>query len=102
MDKKPDKWTTFLRGLHLTLEAQRVFEIARRLREGESVNSLVAKGSRPGLAGNGTIKKVKRLLEAGELAPLLDYFGQHPFPDPTSQGWRGSLRASWRMNSKLL
>ena len=92
MDKKPDKWTTFLRGLHLTVEAQRIFEIARRLREGESVNSLVAKGSRPGLAGTGTIKKVKRLLEAGELAPLLDSFGQHPFPDPHIAGLEGFLK----------
>jgi hypothetical protein len=92
MDKKPDKWTTFLRGLHLTVEAQRIFEIARRLREGESVNSLVAKGSRPGLAGTGTIKKVKKLLEAGELAPLLDSFGQHPFPDPHIAGLEGFLK----------
>ena len=92
MDKKPDKWIIFLRGLHLTVEAQRVFEIARRLREGESVNSLVAKGSRPGLAGTGTIWKVKRLLEAGELAPLLDYFGQHPFPDPHIAGLEGFLK----------
>ncbi len=92
MDKKPDKWTTFLRGLHITVEAQRIFEIARRLREGESVKSLVAKGSRPGLAGTGTIKKVKRLLEAGELAPLLDSFGQHPFPDPHIAGLEGFLK----------
>ena len=92
MDKKPDKWTTFLRGLHITVEALRIFEIARRLREGASVKSLVAKGSRPGLAGTGTIRKVKRLLKAGELAPLLDSFGQHPFPDPHIAGLEGFLK----------
>jgi hypothetical protein len=44
------------------------------------------------LAGTGTIKKVKRLLEAGELAPLLDSFGQHPFPDPHIAGLEGFLK----------
>ena len=95
MDKKSVEWTTFLRSLRLRVEPQRVFEIALRLREGQSENSMFTKGSKTGLAGKGTITKVKRLLEAGELAPLLDYFEQDPLEDPHIAGLELFLKNMW-------
>jgi hypothetical protein len=75
MDKNNDQWTTFLRGLGLTVDLEVVREVATRITQRKPLYPLYASRVSLPLAGKGTVYKIKRLIEAGKLDTLLRYWG---------------------------
>jgi hypothetical protein len=94
MDKNNDQWTIFLKGLGLTVDLEVIREVATRITQRKSLYPLYADRVSLPLAGKGTIYKIKRLIEAGKLDPLLCYWGlRRPVePDPMQLAHLKALR----------
>lgn len=75
LDKSDDQWTVFLKGHGLTTSTEVVKVVAERVVEGKSLYPLYSGRDRIPLAGKGTIYKIKRLIEAGKLDPILHHWG---------------------------
>jgi hypothetical protein len=75
MDKNDDQWTTLLKGLGLTVDLEVVREVATQVVGRKPLYPLYKSRVGPPLAAKGTVYKIKRLIEAGKLDPLLHYWG---------------------------
>jgi hypothetical protein len=73
MDNNVDQWTTFLKGLGLAVDLEVVRDVATRVTQREPLYPLYA--SPASIAGKSTVYKIKRLVEAGKLDPLLCNWG---------------------------
>jgi len=75
VDKNSDQWTTFLKGIGLTVGLETVREIATRVVFERPLYPLYAhREGIPPVDGKGTVYKVKGLIEDRRLDPLLHYW----------------------------
>lgn len=81
VDKNENHWTTFLKGLGIRVDLGTVKKVANQVVSHAPLHPLYASQGTIPVAGKGTVYKIMRLIENGELDPLLLYWGLKETPE---------------------
>jgi len=99
----PEEAKQFLRGLGLTVDEGAVGRVVDILlgESGDSLYSVYAQRPGPPICGKGTVYKIKRLCEAGKLAPWVEYRSYASTTKKTTYGEETHARTLRALAKKL-